>query len=256
MSAGVWKARETREISMTMPLETVLLYALPGVGTLAVGGTVAAFWKPGPTLRSAIQHFAAGVVFAVVAVELLPDIRRGGSALWVGIGFAIGVAGMLGLRRLSGEGERERQQEGWPWGLLGAVTVDVFNDGLLLSVGFTVGAKTGILLAFALAVEFLSVGLATSATLGQSASAARWKLIGTTGGLALPFVGGAVLGATLLQGLTGNPLAGVLSFACAALLYLVTEELLVEAHEVKKTSMAASMFFAGFLLFLLLGMLE
>jgi ZIP family zinc transporter len=242
---------------MTTPVDTVLLYALPGVGALVLGGTVAAFWKPGPTLRSCIQHFAAGVVFAVVAVELLPDIRRGTSLWWVGVGFALGVVGMLALRRFSGEGKREHQEGGdWPWGLLGAVGVDVFNDGLLLGIGFAVGAKQGILLAFALAAEFLSLGLATSATLGQSADAARWKSIGTTCGLALPFVGGATLGATLVQGLTGNPLAGVLSFACAALLYLVTEELLVEAHEVKETSVAASMFFAGFLLFLILGMLE
>lgn len=242
---------------MTMPLETVLLYALPGVGTLAVGGTVAAFWKPGPTLRSAFQHFAAGVVFAVVAVELLPDIRRGASALWVGIGFAVGVAGMLGLRWLSGEREQEGQQGGgWPWGLLGALAVDVLIDGLLLGIGFAVGAKEGILLALALAAELLSLGLATSATLGSRVRAARWKVIATTVGLALPFVGGAALGATLLQGLTSNPLAGVLSFACAALLYLVTEELLVEAHEVQETAGTASMFFIGFLLFLLLGMLE
>jgi ZIP family zinc transporter len=38
------------------------------------------------------------------------------------------------------------------------------------------------------------------------------------------------------------------------LLYLVTEELLVEAHETKDTAFATSMFFVGFLLFLLLGM--
>ena len=38
-----------------------------------------------------------------------------------------------------------------------------------------------------------------------------------------------------------------------ALLYLVTEELLVEAHEGgKETPFAAAMFFAGFLLLLLL----
>jgi ZIP family zinc transporter len=40
----------------------------------------------------------------------------------------------------------------------------------------------------------------------------------------------------------------------AALLYLVTEELLVEAHEVAETPWAAAMFFAGFLLFLVLGL--
>lgn len=48
----------------------------------------------------------------------------------------------------------------------------------------------------------------------------------------------------------------MLSFGSAALLYLVTEELLVEAHEAGETTFAPSMFFAGFLLFLLLGLLD
>lgn len=238
-------------------LETVLLYTLPGVVALVLGGSVAAIWKPSPVLRSSIQHFAAGVVFAVVAVELLPDIRREASITWVALGFALGVAGMLGLRRLRGEGEQEERPGGeWPWSLLAAVGVDVFIDGLLLGISFAVGVKEGILLAFALAAEMLSLGLAASATLGQRTRAARGKVMATTTVLALPFVAGAALGATLLRGLTDDPLAGVISFACAALLYLVTEELLVEAHEVKETSVACGMFFVGFLLFLLLGMLE
>lgn len=47
----------------------------------------------------------------------------------------------------------------------------------------------------------------------------------------------------------------MLSFGSAALLFLVTEELLVEAHEVSETAARTAMFFAGFLLFLVLGML-
>jgi ZIP family zinc transporter len=45
----------------------------------------------------------------------------------------------------------------------------------------------------------------------------------------------------------------VLSFGLAALLFLVVEELLVEAHEVPETPLITSTFFAGFLLFLVLG---
>lgn len=45
----------------------------------------------------------------------------------------------------------------------------------------------------------------------------------------------------------------LLAFGLIALLYLVTEELLVEAHEGgKETPFATAMFFAGFLLLLLL----
>jgi ZIP family zinc transporter len=50
-------------------------------------------------------------------------------------------------------------------------------------------------------------------------------------------------------------LAGLLSFGSAALLFLVTEELLIEAHESANTAVTTTMFFVGFLIFELLGML-
>ena len=46
----------------------------------------------------------------------------------------------------------------------------------------------------------------------------------------------------------------MLAFGVAALLYLVTEELLVEAHETEDTPLATATFFAGFLALLLLEM--
>jgi ZIP family zinc transporter len=42
-------------------------------------------------------------------------------------------------------------------------------------------------------------------------------------------------------------ITGFLSFGLMALLYLVTEELLVEAHEKPDTPLISSMFFVGFL---------
>jgi ZIP family zinc transporter len=44
----------------------------------------------------------------------------------------------------------------------------------------------------------------------------------------------------------------VLGFATAALLYLVTEELLVEAHETTETPLLTAAFFIGFIAFLTL----
>lgn len=46
----------------------------------------------------------------------------------------------------------------------------------------------------------------------------------------------------------------ILSFGLAALLYLVTEELLREAHEEGETRIGTALFFAGFLAFLIVGM--
>lgn len=64
----------------------------------------------------------------------------------------------------------------------------------------------------------------------------------------------AVLGATVLGGLSDGTMEIVLSFGAAALLYLVTNELLREAHEERESAFATAMFFVGFLTFLVVGM--
>lgn len=244
---------------MSTPLPHVLLLALVPVATTAAGATFAAFRTPGAGMRSAIQHFAAGVVFSVVAVELLPDVRRGHDLFEIGWTFAAGLLLMLLVeqigKRLGGESADGEGSQGINLGQLVGIGVDVTIDGLLVGIAFAAGAKEGLLLTAALGMELLSLGLAMAASL-TSASAGRLKTILVPTSIACLLVVGALVGDTLLRGASTHTLAGVLSFGSAALLYLVTEELLVEAHEAKETTFATSMFFVGFLLFLLLGMLE
>ncbi|MFC6666990.1 hypothetical protein ACFP9V_17785 [Deinococcus radiopugnans] len=64
---------------MNVSLAQILLLTLIPVAATVLGGVVASFRPPGPRLRSFVQHFAAGVVFAAVAGELLPEITAGGS---------------------------------------------------------------------------------------------------------------------------------------------------------------------------------
>ena len=97
-------------------------------------------------------------------------------------------------------------------------------------------------------------GLATAATLGRR-GVSRGRSVLTTSALAVLPLLGAVAGGLLLGGLRGGWMEAVLTFALATLLYLVTEELLVEAHEVKETPLTTALFFAGFLAFMLLDML-
>ena len=61
-------------------VSTAGLLVLFPVGAAALGAGVAAWRRPGPQLTSGIQHFAAGVVFAALAGEVLPDLRRAGSS--------------------------------------------------------------------------------------------------------------------------------------------------------------------------------
>lgn len=64
----------------------------------------------------------------------------------------------------------------------------------------------------------------------------------------------AVAGGTVLRNLGPPSMEVVLSFGLAALLFLVTEELLREAHEEKESAWATAMSYAGFLLSLVIGM--
>jgi zinc transporter, ZIP family len=246
-----------------IPREVIFYSVLPTA--LMVGGGVAAVLRPpGAALRSAILHFAAGVVFSVVAVELLPDIVRRHAPIEVGIGFGLGVIVMLGLRQLTRRLEAREEIAGGqlaatsaspalPGGLLVGVGIDIVIDGLLLGIGFAAGAKEGKLLAVALGVELLSLGLATAVALREKGQS-RSRTVGIVAGLSLGLLLGAGAGTTVLRGLSDTALEMVLSFGLAALLFLVTEELLTEAHEEPESPWLTSAFFAGFLLFLLLGM--
>ncbi len=243
---------------MTHSFWQILAYALLPAATLLGGGAIASWRLPGPGWRSAILHFAGGVVFSVVAVELLPDVVRTHEPLEIVIGFGLGIGVMLALRRLTEQqrpaAEETAQGAGLPFGLLFGVGVDVVIDGLLLGIGFAAGAKEGVLLTLALTFELLTLGLATSATLSQGGTV-RARTLLLLSGLALLFMAGGAAGGTLLQRISAHGLAMVLAFGLAALLFLVTEELLVEAHEAEETPWLTTAFFIGFLLFLVLGML-
>jgi ZIP family zinc transporter len=113
----------------------------------------------------------------------------------------------------------------------------------------------GMLLSFALATENLTLSLATASSLGKINFPVK-KSIVVIFVLAAIFLGTTVLGNTLLSHLSDANLEMVLSFGLAALLFLVTEELLVKAHEQKDTIWYTAPFFLGFLLFLILGVIS
>lgn len=231
-----------------------------------VAGALLAAWRtPGPKLRSTLLHFAAGVVFAVVAVDLLPDIMKRHAPIEVGVGFSLGVAVMFGLRSFGEWMEKKTpaiaESTGpapaavLPWGLLGAVSIDVVIDGLLLGIGFSVGVRAGALLAAAISMEMLTLSLTTAVELRRGGQS-RTKTVTIMGGLAAMLVVAAVVGLFALRGASDNFLEIVLSFGLAALLFLVAEELLSEAHEDPEGPLQTLAFFGGFLLFLLVGMMS
>src|SRR5512135_975167 len=104
--------------------------AVPALIAL-VGGVVAALWHPSARARSLIQHFAAGVVLAALAVELLPEIEREHApGLVLAASFALGSLFMYGLKLLTERLEKGGGDHGkLAVGLLLATFIDVATDG-------------------------------------------------------------------------------------------------------------------------------
>lgn len=238
-----------------MALAHILGLTMIPVAATVLGGAIAVFRVPSDKTRSLVQHFAAGVVMAVVAGELLPEMTREHRPLGVLIGFVLGVALMLGVKALTERIEQKDEQAGdGKAGLLIAVGIDVFLDGLLIGVGFAAGERVGTLLVVALTLELLFLGVSVAASLTE-AKVGRARSLLTVTGLCGLVVLGALLGGSLLSGLSGLALEIVLSFGAAALMYLVIEELLTEAHEVKETPLITAAFFAGFVALYLLELM-
>lgn len=237
---------------MNLMIESVLAYSLIPTLCLLAGGFIASIYQPGESLTSATQHFAAGVVFAAVAKELVPKLGAGSDVIVLIIGFLLGLASMLLIKTYSEYlSEKETGKKGVAWGLVFAVGIDVIIDGVLIGIAFLAGTTGGILIAIALAVELFFLGLSTTATLN-----ARKVLFKVSSivilvlALLIPF--GSLSGAILLSKLPSFYTNGLLAFAVAALLYLVTEELLMEAHEREESPAITSCFFLGFLVILVL----
>ena len=95
---------------------------------------------------------------------------------------------------------------------------------------------------------FLGLALVTELS---EAGWRRLRIVGVTAALMLLLPAGALLAAPVAA-MPGPVVTGFLAFGLIALLYLVTEELLVEAHETPDRPWVTAMFFAGFLLLLTL----
>lgn len=214
-----------------------VLYTLIPLAAVILGSLATLVRKPSDGVQSAVQHLAAGVVFAAAAGEILPDLKHSSSLTPVLVGAAVGIAAMLALKSAT-------EKKGGPAGLAVTAGIDLLVDGLVLGISFIAGMQQGILLAIALTLEVLFLGLSLTGSLGKTMVRGRAVLLTCAIGLALPL--GALLSIPV-AGLSEAWQTGFYAFGLIALLYLVTEELLVEAHECPESPLTTSMFFVGFM---------
>jgi ZIP family zinc transporter len=233
-----------------------LPYLLVAAAAGFAGGLVAQFWRPRVRARSAIQHFAAGAVLAAVASRVVPEVERTGTPLGILGGFAAGGLAMIGLKWLVVRFEQQqRHHQRLPFGLAAAAAVDTLLDGAIISAGYTSGQNLGTLLALTLAVELFFLNLSVGAEYRKTQSP-RWHGVAATSLIAGLLLAGAAAAGLLLRDASPATVAVVLAIGAAALIYLIAEELLVEAIAAEQSILSTAMLFAGFLALIALGLIS
>ncbi|HAN79447.1 MAG TPA: transporter [Bacteroidales bacterium] len=244
----------------------ILGFSLIPLAAMLAGAVAAVLFSISNKIRSLILHLAAGVVFAVVSIELLPIVVSKNNLVGTSVGFFAGLGLMLLIKHFSHKAEEKHKaalksnagtvlKSLIPWALLIGIGVDIFIDGILLGVGFAAGQSEGMLLCIALSLEILVLGIVVATELKNEQLKKR-KIIYLVAILSSSFVVGAFVGSIMLSILSENSITYVLAFGLSALMYLVTEELLVEAHEHKDTPLNTAVFFIGFFIFLIVAIIH
>ena len=208
--------------------------------------------EPKPRFQKAMLGFAAGVMTAAsVWSLLLPAIEQSGSWVPAAAGILAGTAFLASLDALLPCIQRENQDPSWRQTalLISAITLHNIPEGMAVGLACALAAREGggagaAALAVGIGIQNFPEGAAVSLPLRREGRLrAFWK--GTLSGAVEPLFGLLVVGAAAWAGAL---MPWLLSFAAGAMLYVVVEELIPQAH----SSAGTCGYLGGFLVMMVL----
>ena len=261
-------------------LQRELLYAAMGTGftcfaTVLGAGMVFFFKKDmSPKLQRVFLGFAAGVMIAasvwsllIPAMEMAEEAGKN-AMLPAGLGFALGGLFLMLLDGLMPHMHLDCDQpEGLPchWKrttmIVVAVTLHNIPEGMAVGLSFATaaydlspGALMGALaLAIGMGLQNFPEGAAVSLPLkSKGVSNGKAFLCGALSGIVEPIFG---LLTVLIAGSVVGLMPWILSFAAGAMIYVVVEELIPEAHLGEHSHAGTASVMAGFLVMMLLDVM-
>ncbi len=224
-------------------------------GTTGGGLIVILIKKLNEKLLSFVLGFSAGIMTVVVFLDLIPEALAVGS-IWTTLsGIILGsiLIALLNLifphHQFSGQ---EEQIKYLKTGLLLAFGIAIHNipEGLAIGAGYSAGSSLGLGLAIIMGVQNLPEGMAVGATLTLG-KMDNIKIIIITALSGIPMGIGAFLG-SYLGGISDIVLSLSLGFAAGAMLYITFDDLIPDAHEKTEGMTAITGILSGVVLGLLL----
>ena len=230
------------------------LALLPALGNFG-GGLLAEWLRPSQKTLNRALHAAAGIILAVIAVEVMPEALQGVSAWLLALAFLLGGGAYLLV-----QAGIERWQESKPggagagaWMVYLAVATDLMGDGLLIGAGSAVSNQLALVLALGQVLADIPEGFAVIANF-RAKGIGRWKRLLISASFAVPVLGAAVLAYYALRGQSETVKMAALVFVAGLYTLAAVEDMLREAHESAEDSRwSAASFLFGFALFLVVS---
>lgn len=237
-------------------LPILLLCLLPAGGNFA-GGLLAEYVPTTPRVINYALHGAAGIILAVVSIELMPKAIEGaGGAAWVVI-VAFAAGGLFNMAIEWGiEGYRARsggQGAAGPWMVYVAVASDLFSDGLMLGAGSAVSPGLALLLALGQLPADLPEGFAAIASF-KSAGVSRRKRLLLSASFTIPILIGAAVSFWVLRGQADVFKLAGLAFVAGLIMIGAVEDMMREAQSKMADDRLSTLFvIGGYVLFAFLA---
>ena len=226
-------------------MESLSYSFLAGISTALGAILVLLFGMPGRRILSALLGFAAGVMLAISAFDLIPEAIAFGSTLHAVIGFTLGAAMMYILDLIiphahmtgdfDGPVDPGHPHEIDPKKILRSgyliflgIALHNIPEGLAIGAGLESSPELGLYIAVAIGLHNIPEGMATAGPLRSGGLGAAQVLLMTVfAGLMTPL--GALIG-LIFFGISEAFIGIGLGLAAGAMVYIASDELIPQSH--------------------------
>ena len=230
------------------------LALLPAAGNFG-GGILSEWLRPSDRALNRALHAAAGIILAVVAVEVMPEALRSAPAWVLALAFVSGgcLYVLVETAVEKWQNARKGSAGAGAWMVYVAVATDLLGDGLLIGAGSAVSIQLALVLALGQVLADIPEGFAVIANF-RSKGVGRAKRLLLSASFAIPVVGGALLAYFTLRGRSEAVKMTALVFVAGLYTLAAVEDMLREAHQSAEDSRwSALCLLGGFALFLLVS---
>ena len=213
------------------------LWGLVGASSLLIGAAIGISVPINDRLIGLILGFGAGTLFSAVAFELTEEAFALGGADAVALGLALGaVAYYVGDREIERRGGGERmgkagkQDTGSATALLFGAVLDGIPESVVIGITLLAGEGVGFPVLAAVFISNMPESISSAKGMQKAGGAPghiirTWLVVVVVSGIA------ASLGYGLLDGASGNTIGLIDAFAAGAVLTMLVDTMLPEAHK-------------------------